>query len=263
MNIFDISHTGGHPLTGDDITFLQNALREGIMSTMQDQVNTPVVLSGCVFTNPTTGLWNWTAGFVYYNGQIYNLASGTATITGLQYLNWAFAQSNLSAGDAVYENGATQHTWIANVASVVVNTTANDMRATVKYPKAISSKVVLSQAIADFNFHTGTNTITSITTPDDGNTRQYIIELQVACGCTSKVSNGQSDFTVEIKQGSSVLATAEFQTWGTANKNNNTSMVLRAIATLPPATVINFNSIDVATNGGVFIATGIATIIEL
>ncbi|HXU28011.1 MAG TPA: hypothetical protein VN698_12345 [Bacteroidia bacterium] len=266
MQELDTTHNGGHPLVGDDLMFMQDGAREGGMATMQDVVGVPMVLSGCVFTTPVTGQWNWTAGLVYYNGNIYRLAAGSQVVSGAQYLNWQFASVTLSAGDDVYEDGSTQHTYIDYQASVIVNATVNDMRSTLDYYRAIKKSVKIFHNIVYQSYQTGTYTIYTITTPDDGVTRNYEVEF-VATVNIQPNGGGQAHNQIEIKIGSTQQAFGEF--WfnapGTSGLGQTTTLTCKVIILgVAPNTAINFNQITLASNGpGTLCMGGYASVKEV
>ncbi len=118
----------------------------------------------------------------------------------------------------------------------------------------------------------------SLTTPSDGITRTYLLEIAVGLTMTAKDSGtsdlGQADAQVKIYDASlgvppgTLLNYVELQGWsnnaytGHFNKNVSFSATVKVIATLGPGTQIDFVVEDVKSNGGTQVVQGLATMVE-
>lgn len=112
MNKLDLSFLGGHPITLDDLEFLQNALTEGIkgaISPFQFGGSDPVILAGIIGT--ISGLnTNFTAGFIVVNGEVYYVPA--ATVVTASPICIDIAETIDTAGDVTYEDLATHSTYL-------------------------------------------------------------------------------------------------------------------------------------------------------
>lgn len=113
MNKFDIK-MGGHPLTGDDLLFVQSALSEAINGIARSLYGDVCIIDGCELTitggsPPYTVAW--TAGWVVINGELCKIEAGT-------HNNWdgtnrfEIVETYDPAGNIVYESLATEDCYI-------------------------------------------------------------------------------------------------------------------------------------------------------
>ena len=120
MNKLDIK-LGGHPRVADDFNFMLNAINEaltGLSSTLGYNNIKVVVLSGINLINSSGTTWDWTAGFVWIDREIFKVDAGTITLsTGT--LEWSVIQTIDSTGTVLYENGNTYDTYLIRRAKLV------------------------------------------------------------------------------------------------------------------------------------------------
>jgi hypothetical protein len=259
------------PLTGPSIAFLQSATTEVIAAIVQNIIQsdtvsftTPYALYGCKKTSLGGGNYSYTAGYIFYKGEIFSfpgissIAIPDTDVVKITITNDPIADP-IKFTDLVFRNVHNHRTLVL---SDGLSGSGDFNFNSIVY--LIQPKVRLSQGIADFSFYTGTHTITTLTTPNDGITRTYLIQISVNLKITSKTGTAHADCSLEIKQGSSVMATVEMESWtNTPVQNVAWPANVQAIATLGPNTAIDFNVIDTVSNGGTQVVTGLASMIEL
>lgn len=119
MNKLDIK-LGGHPLTGDDLLFLQSSLAEAINGLAKSLYGDFCIISGCELTlsggGPTYTV-AWTAGWIFLNGELCKIDAGT-------HNNWdgtnrfEIVETYDPAGSIVYESLATEDVYYIRKASI-------------------------------------------------------------------------------------------------------------------------------------------------
>lgn len=106
---------GGHPLTGDDLLFLQNALAEAINGIANSLYGDFCILSGCD-TSLSGGTLTWTDGWVFLSGELCKIDAGSAAYDGSN--RFQIVETYDSAGDLVYESLSTEHTYVVRKATI-------------------------------------------------------------------------------------------------------------------------------------------------
>lgn len=120
MNKLNIA-LGGHPRVADDFNFMLNAIAEALtgLASLNTYNNTKVViLSGIDLVNSSGTTWDWVDGFVWIDGEIYKVDAGTITLT-TGSLEWSIVESADSNGTVLYENSATNDTYLIRRAKLI------------------------------------------------------------------------------------------------------------------------------------------------
>lgn len=110
-----ISQNGGMPLYIDHLIFMQEAYAQaikGLLSAYTGDFDNSIILSGCVPTETSTGVYNFTEGFVLLNGEVRFLRAQTGVSISNPLLAFftEFDQVDPS-GDFVFEDGVTRSTF--------------------------------------------------------------------------------------------------------------------------------------------------------
>ncbi len=121
MKKLDIQQ-GGHPLTGDDLLYMQSALIEVISKIVKSQFGDFVVLDGFEYSI-SAGTITWTDGWFYMDGEIYKIDAGSASYSSNNTI--AVVETSDPAGDVTYENTDTVSTYLVRKVTVSGYTTGN------------------------------------------------------------------------------------------------------------------------------------------
>lgn len=119
------------PIKAGTLDFLQDANKETIANVIKSllgftpDTNTVYILNGCVNSN-TAPSYNVTAGVVYYNGEIYDVAAFAFTTTGtdLPYPNLLITQFTTNADPVQFTDGTPRN--VHNIRSLTVTATSTD-----------------------------------------------------------------------------------------------------------------------------------------
>lgn len=114
MKKLDIA-LGGHPLAGDDLLFLQSSITEGLTALAAGLGGSLFIISGVEIT-VAAGTITWTAGWMYINGEICQVDSGSATLASNN--TFTIVQTYDSAGNVVYEDLTTKDTYLIRKATI-------------------------------------------------------------------------------------------------------------------------------------------------
>jgi hypothetical protein len=109
---------GGHPLTGDDLLFLQSSITEGLTALAQGLAGPFFVISG-VNISISGGTITWTAGWIYMAGEICQVDSGSATFASND--TFVIVETADTAGDVTYEDLNTESTYLIRKATIQGN----------------------------------------------------------------------------------------------------------------------------------------------
>lgn len=121
---------GGHNLVGDDLLFTQSAIIEALGGFVQGFAGDFYVISGINLLN-TAGVLTWDAGWIFMNGEIFQVDAGTCNYVTDHFFN--VAETNDSTGDQYYEDTVLVHTYKIRKATII-GLTGNDI-ADLKYLK--------------------------------------------------------------------------------------------------------------------------------
>lgn len=86
MKSIDFSQPGGFPLTQDNLDYLQQSYSEAVtaLAGVASNSSLPVLINGIQIVNPSTGFYDATAGWFFYNGELIRFnASTTSGASGL------------------------------------------------------------------------------------------------------------------------------------------------------------------------------------
>lgn len=111
LNISNISSSNAMPIKSGTLQFLQDAHKETVAGLITNILPNPIsgtvyILSGCV-NSGTGSVYNISAGFIYYNGEIFNFDGASFTLTGLQkaYARIEITQYQTNADPVTFTNG--------------------------------------------------------------------------------------------------------------------------------------------------------------
>jgi len=84
MKKIDFTHTGGFPLTQDELDYLQSSYTECVnaIAGMSNSGSTPIIISGMKFTTTGTGEISVSDGWFFYNGELVRFY-GSVQTTGI------------------------------------------------------------------------------------------------------------------------------------------------------------------------------------
>lgn len=114
MNKLDIK-LGGHHFTADDLLFLQTCLSDTIKAFAQMFEDSALILFGVEFSiaGPTL---NWTAGWVYINGEVCKVDAGSATLASNNTM--VIVQTYDPEGQQTYEDLNLEDTYVIRKATI-------------------------------------------------------------------------------------------------------------------------------------------------
>jgi hypothetical protein len=219
----------GEPFTGPMLTFLQNAYTEVIAAVSQNltgnnvpQVNVPYALYGCIPTLITGSLYSFTQGYILYNGVIYlfpaissiNLSGGLSDCICTITTTTDSSVDPLTFTDGVPRNVTQVNTLVLSNNIPITNSPTQFNFSSVI--NLIRPKVVLSASInqtfapfAPYGSTPNPYTLGSFTTPNDGITRTYKLDLQVgvkAAGNVGPANLKWCDYVVNIIVGGTQIS---------------------------------------------------------
>jgi hypothetical protein len=116
MNKIDIK-LGGHNLLREDFLFMQKQLSDAIKGLAEMTGSSCIILSGVVVTTPST--INWTAGWIYLNGELCEVQAGSAAYPANN--TFVIVETYDAAGNQVYEDLTAEDTYIYRRATIQGN----------------------------------------------------------------------------------------------------------------------------------------------
>ncbi len=107
MKSIDFTQPGGFPLTQDQLGYLQEAYTESTkaLAMIGGDGTVPYIISGIVVTNPSTGAFTATDGWLYYNNEMIRFRG--ASVSGGSGGFAPFVTISPSALALVYNDGST------------------------------------------------------------------------------------------------------------------------------------------------------------
>lgn len=118
---------GGHQITAQNTLWVQTGLTEGILATIKALGGPFCIVDGIEFTHAGTVL-TWTAGWVYFNNELFQVDAGTSDLGVGAIVNGSFSvvETYDAVGDVVYKDLSTVHTQVIRKASFVAGTGTSD-----------------------------------------------------------------------------------------------------------------------------------------
>lgn len=111
MNKLITTNNGGFPFTLDDLRWLENGLTDALKGIVNHVSSTEVlILSGCEYNEQQlsdTDQLVMTAGYVYFNGEIYKVDAVNATLSSGNTFYWDLKVTNDPAGNLTFEDTNT------------------------------------------------------------------------------------------------------------------------------------------------------------
>jgi hypothetical protein len=162
MNKLDLTNNGGDPFVGDDIMYMQNALRQAINGSISflrkglqpSPFDKVIVLFGCNITIVGPN-FTYTQGFVWiddgssFEGEIFYVPAQTIPqpiVVGGQF-NFLIVQANNALGIETYENLTTQNTYKDRTATIQNSTTFIYLYSALAEPEGILLTMIDSQGV--------------------------------------------------------------------------------------------------------------------
>jgi hypothetical protein len=123
MKAIDFTKPGGFPLAQDQLNYLQQAYTESItaLGAMGGSGTTPYIISGAVLSNPSSGTYIITDGWLMYGGEMIRLIGGG--ISGVFSGHDPYIQITSSATSVTFNDGSTPNVILEKTAHMVSMTT--------------------------------------------------------------------------------------------------------------------------------------------
>jgi hypothetical protein len=126
MNRLDFGQTGGHPLTLDDFSFIQDAWRDSFkaaVNLLRDPALTTLlpsfIIAGCEKTNPSAGVWSIAEGYMVYEGEICYVPAHTLSYSNINDpLYWYIDQTAVAPSPVEYKDFSIKNIHLRRQAKV-------------------------------------------------------------------------------------------------------------------------------------------------
>lgn len=120
MKTIDFTKPGGFPLTQDQLNYLQSAYIEATnaLAAMGGGGSLPVVVSGMVVSNPSTGDYSVTTGWFFYNGEMIRCES--SSVSGATGGSDVYVSITETSTPLIYFDGSTPNVINEKIASLAV-----------------------------------------------------------------------------------------------------------------------------------------------
>lgn len=130
MKTIDFTKPGGFPLTQDQLNYLQSAYIEATnaLAAMGGSGSAPVVVSGMVVSNPSTGDYSLTNGWFFYNGEMIRCES--SSVSGATGGSDVYVSITETSAPLIYFDGSTPNVINEKTASLAVLPTGSVADAT-------------------------------------------------------------------------------------------------------------------------------------
>ena len=211
-----VTSTSRQPLLGRSISHLQEGLQENDNSLIRALLPTYtagdiVVIYGCLNSGVNSGAglaYNVSAGAVYYNGEIYQVAAASGVITGTNVVLLTLTTSYQSGDPVTNTDGSLNN--VHQINTMVVSEAASgsgtkDFSAlkTIVSHRSVLSATAASQTISSAAPTWADLTSVTVTTPNDNRVRMYAIFFKARID----EDNGNATAFVEFQllQGSTQL----------------------------------------------------------
>lgn len=139
MKKIDFTNPGGLELFINDVQYIYNSLREGLLGSCSwmKQITDPVIISGIVVTEGG-GLYSHTEGWIYYNSDLYYVAAvaGQPLAGGTNYIV-EFASKNLPGGLRLCEDNSPAEVWVEDFARIKRGSAGTLLNDCLRYNEAL------------------------------------------------------------------------------------------------------------------------------
>lgn len=122
---------GGHNLLGDDLEFLELISQEPHKAIAQTLGIQLLILSGVQVTFPFSTTISWTAGWIYINGEVCKVDSGSAAYPAND--TWIISQTVNPAGTQTYQDLNVVDTYLHRRAIIQGNAAGTNLFSNAKY----------------------------------------------------------------------------------------------------------------------------------
>ncbi len=125
MKAIDFSHSGGFPLTQDELDYLQQAYTECInaLAAMGSDGSTPMIISGMTVSTPTPGSTAVTDGWFFYNGEMIRFTGAIVAPTGTDV---PLVHITPSSSSLTYYDGSSFNAVLNKTATLVAGASVTD-----------------------------------------------------------------------------------------------------------------------------------------
>jgi hypothetical protein len=119
MKAIDFTKPGGFPLTQNQLGYLQQAYTEAAkaLAAIGGDSSVPFIVSGIDISNPSTGAYTATAGWLCYNGDLIKFLPGS--ITGASGASAPFVVISPSVLPLTFNDGSTPNVVLDNSATIL------------------------------------------------------------------------------------------------------------------------------------------------
>lgn len=115
---------GGHPLTAQQALFLQTGLTEAVTNLIKGLGGDFLIVHGVEITYPDATHIAWSAGWVYFSGEFFEVDAGSIVIAsgyGLTKGYFVADETYDPVGNIAYKDLTTQHTQVIRKAKIVAS----------------------------------------------------------------------------------------------------------------------------------------------
>jgi len=269
------------PFTGPSLAFLQNSIKEQLSAIVQNlaqnQVsqNGPYSIYGCQKTSLGGSNYSYSPGYIWYAGEIYYF-QGTNLLSVPDTDICTIVTQN-DVNDPIYFSDLNPY-YVLNHRIILISDglsgsgTFNYSTITPLIATPYVKQRLYTSLIQTYSPNTGVTTLGSVTTPNDGTTRTYLLQMTLNTSVDGKIlitnDSGQTNmggYTIYIGSYASALISCISHSasyGGYAQSNGN----IFTVATIGPGVTINFNmnpDNNAVLNGNLYSNGGYATVFEL
>jgi len=172
MNELRSTYNGGMPLRLDDVRWIVAGLKDAIkgLSTPFLSPNGAVILSGCVATDLGSGNYSYSAGYVYFDNEVFYFPAIASIAISDINASFYMVETFDATGTKVYEDATTHDTYAIRVAGIGAKAT---------YPayEYLITKRIEDNIALKMNVPLVWNNLTGGTAPSGGSNLQYCKDI--------------------------------------------------------------------------------------
>lgn len=230
--------------------------------------NSMIILTGLVLTGNYVGAgltYSITAGSVYYNGEIYQVAAASGTISGTNVVLLTIDTSTFNVNDPVLcTDSSFQYVHrndIAVISQGVSGTGTKDYSALLDITKkSVLNATLVNQTISSTTFVDLTGLV--VTTPNDGYTRTYLCIINAYTTQTSAATNATLDVQLWNDTTSTEIKRLTYgKVFSAIAGNIDVGIEITKVVTLAPNTVIKARAQRATADSIVYL--GDLTLVEI
>lgn len=212
INTASVTSTARQPFLGRSVTHIKEGILEATSSIVKALIptyvaNDVVILHGLVLTGNYSGAgltYSITAGAVYYNGEIYEVSAANGTISGSNVVVLTIATAYQSGDPVTMSDSAVINVHEIVTMNISQGATGSGTKDYSAMKSVVSHRSLLTATAASQTSATAAPTwenLTGITvtTPNDGRTRLYLIGY--TCSSTQSQGGVSAQLEIQILQG--------------------------------------------------------------